>query len=461
MKFFVILLFSLLSTLVQAQGGDCLPGSEARVISIAFRGISLGTHYHNKWVCKNDIDSNTFTLLKVLQKIREVSHYEGEINSPDDLDVSPIQEYDMWSYLKNRVRDIKLPRKGITDSSCRENVTANARRTPRTITLCSHFFSGFNVNSLAATIMHEVRHFDDEGHPHVACASELFEGLNACDRKIHDQGAYSAGLQTLVRLAKSPNNTPLEKYEIEARALYQAYNKFNVRPDIHLSEYLILSKPNGDIYKKVDQNFKHIGSLPPIQALAFVKSNAYNSFVVIPQDKTAPLKRFLPNFKDYTDHSLILQTLYNDDLDRDLVLDIDYTGTPALLTNNQIISNCRSREITRIDLADLRPKRMIDYLDDSNEQIKAVLMDDGSILSLSCLETTLQVTSTTHTLSHKLRKKGLIDTATINNKTYALVADGSLLEIALIDRKLVILRESADNHGWSGLTKYERPVIFE
>jgi hypothetical protein len=463
LKFILVLSFTLLGFKAHAvfSNVDCMSGSDAREISRNFRGLSLGTSFNHDWICEQDIDSNTFKVLKVLEKIREVSYLEDEVSSLDDLDTSPIQENDWWSYLKNRVRDIELPRTGIVNFSCGDSITALARRPVRTITICPHFFSGFTVNDLVATVMHEVRHFDDDGHPHAVCDSGVFEGRQACDQNIHDHGSYAVGLQTLVRLAKNPNNNPLEKYELEARALYQAHNKFNEQPLVHLSESLILSTSNGDIYKKTGDNIEQVGSLPPNKALTFVQSNAYNSFVALPSDKSASSKRFLQNFKDTTEHTLVLQSLYDDELNRDIVLDIDYIGTAALLTQNQIISNCKSREITRVDLINARPQRMMDYLGPSDEPIKAVVLDDGSLLSLSCQETTLEVNETSHTLSPELISKGLVDTATINNKTYALVGDGSVFEVALIDVEIVILSELSSGEDWTSLTKYERPTIFE
>ena len=460
---FLLLITFSTAALANDRDTNCIKGEVARKISINFRGISLNSTEALEEYCEDDLGSNQFKVFKVIERIKQATKLNIPRRSEDALSLSHIDEHNWWHYFETRIRKIEMPRQGLIDFSCGTNIMAYVTRPQRgTVFLCPHFFSNFTVNDLVSTLIHEARHFDDDGHRHALCNDGVHKGKPACDEDIHDRGSYAVGLQVLVRLAQDPENSTFEKYELEARALYKAHTNFNIKPNVKITESLILADNEGSVFHGTPDNLSYRGNIGQHKALAYTRTTLGNSFTVIPENNYDESIRLLPDFSTEISYKLNMQKAYETEGIHQHFLDIDFlSGTPAILTKYEVISNCRSGDIQSIDVSDLSPVSLINYNTEEGSVNKSVVLKDGNLLDVSCNNKTLELEYSSYRLHESITNFGIKDLVSQNDVLYGLLGNGKIVEIAVQGNIIHAINNSTLDGIWKSLTKVERPSIFE
>ncbi len=411
--------------------------------------------------CTQDMGEQWFAIANSLRVLMTLAPDEPNYDADDALTYKAITDKDWWAYFTKRADEF------IIQSNCPQNVVAYVQPFfgQGKINLCQLFFEQ-TVSSQASTMMHEVRHFD--GHRHVTCSQGNEKGNGgACDNEITKRGSYAISVQTLVGMARATETSVNEKPMLEAEAVYMAFNKFNSVPKVKLSNSIILSNDQSEVYSwNLRDGVEPVATLPEPSIVI----NSSNNLTVYPVDAQSEAYRTDKNLFVSVENPGLYAKHYNTESpeDRAQYKAISYFATGGLLKGNSLLSLCNRDSLklaaTNLDSRGQFVTIMSLSTDEKDEQRESILLaENGDMFRYTC-----QSKSSDEVRFEKLDMKiaqgadTIVDSFGFNGEQYALLNDGTL---GLIQFQNNILRISAlnlpmPNQGWISATPISLPEVF-
>lgn len=448
----------LLTSFSSVYANECIAKADLQEVAKSFSQFDRYIDGKDKY-CSNDIEEKWFKIAKSLVLLKNAAPDEPDTDSDDAMTFKAISEKDWWSYFTRRADTFSI------DEGCREGVVAYVYRFFRgTIYLCDLFFEQ-PISSQASTLMHEVRHFD--GYGHVTCTQGNENGMRgACDEKITDRGSYAISLQTLVGLARSEQTPAEEKGALEAEAVYMAFNKYNVVPQVKMENAIVLSNSLGEVYRWVVG--KSAKLIKKLDDAAVVRASGAN-LTIYPIDTSIDAYRMDGGLTATLDNPGLYAKFYNEDSEseRENFKSISYFGTGGLLKGNTLITLCDggSAELGQTDLSSRGDFVRIINLpkeDSEREYDSYLLKTDGSLLKYECRSRTSPVVEFSSTRLSIDTGLNIVHSFSIEGDKYALLEDGSLA--SLDERNKVITASDVSmpisNEDWVSATPLSKAEVF-
>lgn len=190
---------------------------------------------------------------------------------------------------------------------------------------------------IAMALVHEARHLDGDGHPHVPCTQGSKAGdEGGCDTSIAAKGAYFSGLQYAATVGKyGANFHPAIKNLFRTLAASSLVTDFNEIPQMKQEKVVLLKTAQGDV---VSLNAEaHLQNLAPnIEGTLFDHKDG--SLVVY--DAKASIMKSLNPYAGVGPAVGTLANQYNQSSDKKEILDIHYHNSIneafGLLMNNEV-----------------------------------------------------------------------------------------------------------------------------
>lgn len=440
----------------------CIPSSDFNAIASHYKQFKDFQQERQESYCSNDMDEKWFQVARALQVLKTISPDHKTHNESDALAYNAISEKDWWTYLKRRSKHFRI------HESCQEYVVAYVQPFfyQDIINLCPLFFEESPADQ-ASTLMHEVRHFD--GHRHVTCKQGNEEGMEgACDDTITSKGSYAVSVQTLVGLAGAESIHYEEKEYLQAMAVYIAYNKFNKVPKIRMKEDIILSNAQGEVYKWSPSHGtkKLLARLnEPAEVLT---TGPYLTF--FPLDKTQEAFRTNKDLTLELKNPGLFARLYNSEApeERAQYKSVSYLGTAGALKENTLTTLCDNTNLSEVDLSPYGDFQSIisltEKFNDANLITSLLVSKHGEIYEYRCKSPQsldVLVTKTSYTLSQDTA--ALKESFTLAGSQFALLSDGSLVELNLEESGLLGLKPLSDLEGslWVSASPFSQPEVFD
>jgi len=450
----------ILSANAYGQQNDCVQHNKMEIIAKNFSQFDKFLS-NKKEYCESDMGEQWFKIAKSLVVLIDSVPNEPNYDINDALTYKAISEKDWWSYFTKRATTFSIK------SRCREGVVAYVQPFfgRGRINLCELFFQ-LSVTSQASTMMHEVRHFD--GHGHVTCAQGLEQGFSgACDSKITNKGSYAISVQTLVGFARSKNIPEGERSRIEAEAIYMAYNKFNVVPQVEIEKSIVLSNSYGEVY-----NWSLGGSADLIKVLetpAVIRSSG-RSLTVYPQDRNLDAYRIDETFQNISSNPGMYATFYNDTdpAERGDYDSISYAGAGGILKDNTLTTICdyTDPKLSSIKLDQMGLFSKIVTISSgplaSNEQ-SYLLSASGELTPYKCKNhTSSAVDFSGNKLQLSEGSDSIVQGFGVDGEQYALLRDGSLSKLKVNGKMLNLLplQLPIRNQDWVSAAPMSKAKVF-
>lgn len=457
----VIVLFSLLfSTNTFAQVDECIQHTDLKEISQNFSQFKKFVKNKSEY-CEQDLGAKWLKIGQSLVVLKNITPDEPAIDSEDAFTYKAISEKDWWSYFTKRAHTFAV------ETNCPQNVVAYVQPFwgQGVVHLCDLFFD-FSASSQASTMMHEVRHFD--GHSHVTCTRGNEKGLQgACDGKITGQGSYAISVQTLVGLARSTMTTKDDVPLLESEAVYMAFNKFNIVPQVKLSASIILSNSIGEVYRWViGKGADLVGTLKnPGLAL-----NSASNLTIYPTDASQDAYRMNNTLTTKVENPGLYAKHYNAETvsEREKYKSISYFGTGGLLKGNTLITLC-DRKGANLGVRNLDNigsfNRIITISDDQNdvERKSYLVSENGDLFAYTCQSNSSKTLNFKNSgLKVSAGSENLLEAFSVSGQDYALMDDGVLLEMSVQGNKITTLPLTMPiaNSDWLSATPISKPEVF-
>lgn len=438
----------------------CISQQDFKDLSKNFSQIRDLKKQEKSYYCQKDFNEQWFVVLKTLNHLKNFTAPIWKENPEDGLSQITILEKNWWDYFIHRAKKFRLPRKIISDASCSKNTIAYVNLPERgIINFCPLFFNP-NVSFIdrVTTLMHEVKHFEDSGHPHVACTHGPFKGIpGTCDQALSDRGSYAAGLNVVVAFALDPNTNEKDRLALQSKAIYKANNNFNIVPEVKIDEHLVLTDLKGDVFEKKSLNSMPVlkTTLPEPATITQTKTNFYDSFTFYPLSG-AKSYRVLNDYSTKIDNVLPLQAQWDTQASHLALMSNNY----VMLTERALYSNCGTRNVFSLPLDD--DVVSILELPDADKLSSFVIQKDGGVDKINCGPQGFALDSTTLTITRELLTIEPLQSTRIDKQSYAVTTNGQLISIS-IDNGQLILDDIEKNpqHHWISLARKRTPTLFE
>jgi WD40 repeat protein len=132
-----------------------------------------------------------------------------------------------YDFFERRVKKIQFESKG--RGMCRGNVNAYVSYSDDGIMHICPCLANQDDLIISTALIHEARHFD--GYNHTTCNHGFYNGqAKSCDESYSEGGAYAAGVEYLVKVARAYNIDRSIRQNARALAIESLLDKFNELP---------------------------------------------------------------------------------------------------------------------------------------------------------------------------------------------------------------------------------------
>lgn len=461
-KISLVLITSFLASTSFAQSNKCITHNDLTEIAESFSQIQRFVG-DKKQYCQKELGSDWLNIINSLVVLKNIQPNAPAVDESDAFTTKAITENNWWAYFTKRARLFTIER------VCRDNIVAfviisRNGRDDGNIHLCKPFFEE-TVSSQASTMMHEVRHFDDQGH--VLCTRGNESGIDgACDNSISQKGSYAISVQTLVGLARSNETQEEEKPLLEAEALYMAFNKFNAVPSVALKNSILLSNNSGEVYKwRLEEDDAEL--MTTLNEPARI-SNSFNNITIYPLNTGIDAYRMDQKFQTKISNPGLFAVEYNkkEASERADYKNISYFGTGGLLKGNTLTTLCNNEDLAVDDLSRFGNIEKIISISDDNqdtERTSALLTSNGEVISFNCRSReSSAVTFRKENFNFTGDSLKAEDSFGLAGVQYAVLENGTFAELSLKGSSLISekLNLPVANQNWISATPISRPEVF-
>lgn len=440
------------------EGEGCISRKDMTELSTNFSQINTYLNKGKSEYCLADLGNEWFQIAHTLLLLKGITPNEPEIDTDDALTFKAIDEQNWWDYFTARAHKINI------DSSCPPGVAAYIYFFQRgVVNLCSPLYFELGRHSQTSIMMHEVRHFD--GHSHVTCTRGSEQGnRGACDNNITGRGSYAISVQTLVGLARSEDVSRANQIKLESEAAYMVFNKFNVLPQVKMSDYVYLTNQDGEVYKwsASKDDFSLIATLPDPSKIY----NSFNNVTIYPLDPSVDAHRMDRSFVKDVKPPGLFAVHYNSEpvSERRKYKSVLYLGAGAMLKGDELLTICDGRNLAPKNLRSIGNfvnLISIAATEDPASHQTHLLNDKGELYSVSCVNSTSQNVDVEST---GLKLDNLVSSSfTLGGKQYAILDTGEFVTLDLEGTTYTTSNSPLpfSNGKWIGATPLSIAEIFD
>lgn len=432
---FSMILMSAATAQGQEEDKPCISAKDYEEIGQHFKQVADLAVKGKTQYCEADLGATWYQIASSLVTLKNMQPNAPSEKVNDAFTYKAIQEKDWWAYFTARARSFAI------QESCEDHVVAYVMSFFNTgeVNLCPPFFKE-NVTSQASTLMHEVRHFD--GFRHITCSRGEDKGSEGgCDKDIHDRGSYAITVQTLVSMARTSSIPKEQRPQVEAEAVYMAFNRFNILPELKVTRSVILSSKSGDVYKWTPgQQMEQVASLAQ-PARVYVGYS--NNMTIYPVDVNADAYRLDSTFKNAVPSIGLYAVTYNglSAEVRKQYESITYLAMGGLIKNNTLTTNCGAEGVIEEDLSKYGQfSKLITVSGGESDFSPAnyIVAKNGDLLTFKCTEgnsSSIDITKAPLTMSPALAKN-IEDLFPLGSQIFALLKNGTLVEVAVTNNQI-------------------------